>query len=184
MSNLYEALTSLDIDAEKEKYTITEKIAREIGRAGYTLAEVDDSRPWGAFFRTEDSDADRFLGEFFKGTSPIDARLGNPDAALSPKILMVEPGKRLSLQRHKRRAERWHFLTSGLYVKGNSPDNIQEYEANPGDVVQFDARDIHRLIGYATHYTLVAEVWQHTDPDNPSNEEDIERLEDDFKRAA
>jgi hypothetical protein len=29
---------------------------------------------------------------------------------------------------------------------------------------------------------LVAEIWQHTDPKNPSNEEDIVRLQDDFGR--
>jgi len=29
---------------------------------------------------------------------------------------------------------------------------------------------------------LVAEIWQHTDPKHPSNEEDIVRLQDDFGR--
>lgn len=182
MLNLYETLTALDVAAEIEKATIVDRITREIRQAGYTLAEIDDSRPWGAFFRAEDNEANRFLGEFFLGTSPVDARLGNPDAALSPKILMVESGKRLSLQRHDRRAERWHFLTSGRYIKGTTLENIQEYEASPGDVVQFEARDIHRLIGHAAHYTLVAEVWQHTYPDKPSNEDDITRLDDDYQR--
>jgi hypothetical protein len=30
---------------------------------------------------------------------------------------------------------------------------------------------------------LVAEIWQHTDPGNPSNEDDIVRLADDYSRA-
>jgi hypothetical protein len=30
---------------------------------------------------------------------------------------------------------------------------------------------------------LVAEIWQHTDPDHPSNEDDIVRVQDDFGRG-
>jgi hypothetical protein len=29
---------------------------------------------------------------------------------------------------------------------------------------------------------LVAEIWQHTDPENPSDEDDIVRVSDDFGR--
>lgn len=29
---------------------------------------------------------------------------------------------------------------------------------------------------------VVAEIWQHTDKDNPSNEDDIVRVQDDFGR--
>jgi hypothetical protein len=40
----------------------------------------------------------------------------------------------------------------------------------------------HRLIGFET-WGVVAEFWQHTDPTNPSNEEDIIRLQDDYSRV-
>ncbi len=31
-------------------------------------------------------------------------------------------------------------------------------------------------------FGIVAEIWQHTDPTNPSEEDDIVRLQDDFGR--
>jgi mannose-6-phosphate isomerase len=31
-------------------------------------------------------------------------------------------------------------------------------------------------------YAVVAEIWQHSDADNPSDENDIVRLQDDFGR--
>jgi mannose-6-phosphate isomerase len=39
----------------------------------------------------------------------------------------------------------------------------------------------HRLIG-ADGYGIVAEIWRHTDPANPSDENDIVRVQDDFGR--
>lgn len=56
--------------------------------------------------RFEYADGDRFVEEFFPDVDPVQARLGNPDAELSPKILLVTPNQRLSWQVHARRAER------------------------------------------------------------------------------
>ena len=53
---------------------------------------------------------------------------------------------------------------------------------NPGDVVQFEAGECHRLVGGSDGVTLVAEIWQHTDPTMHSDEADITRLQDDYKR--
>ena len=39
----------------------------------------------------------------------------------------------------------------------------------------------HRLIGLY-EYCVVAEIWQHTDANFPSDEEDIIRVQDDFGR--
>jgi hypothetical protein len=39
----------------------------------------------------------------------------------------------------------------------------------------------HRLIGL-DQWGVVAEIWQHTDSENPSDESDIVRLQDDFGR--
>ena len=151
--------------------------------AGYTIADVDSTRPWGGFVRFDYRDGDRFVEEFFPGVDPVAARLGNPDAELSPKILYVEPNQRLSWQRHDRRAERWVFLTSGGYHKSLDPEVMGEMvQANPGDVVQFEAGECHRLVGGSDGVTLVAEIWQHTDPTMHSDEADITRLQDDYKR--
>ena len=39
----------------------------------------------------------------------------------------------------------------------------------------------HRLVGLSD-YAVIAEIWQHTDATNPSDEDDIVRLQDDFGR--
>ena len=50
-----------------------------------------------------------------------------------------------------------------------------------GDLIQFENQERHRLIGLLK-IGIVAEIWIHTDKNNPSNEEDIVRLKDDYFR--
>ena len=40
----------------------------------------------------------------------------------------------------------------------------------------------HRLLSKSEEFVLVAEIWQHAEPDHLSDEDDIERLEDDYQR--
>lgn len=148
----------------------------------YHPVELDDARPWGGFIRLDNLDADRFVGEFFPGLDPVEARLGNLDAPLSPKILLVGPEQRLSWQRHDRRAERWAFLTEGAYVRSLTDEQGDRVSAKAGEVVQFDAGERHRLVGVIGKYVLVAEIWQHVDPNNLSDEDDIVRIADDYQR--
>ena len=50
-----------------------------------------------------------------------------------------------------------------------------------GDKVVLQQGERHRLIGL-DDCSVVAEIWQHTDVDYPSDEDDIIRLQDDFGR--
>jgi hypothetical protein len=50
-----------------------------------------------------------------------------------------------------------------------------------GDQIKLTQGERHRLIGL-DDYGVVAEIWQHTDKNNPSDEEDIVRVQDDFGR--
>lgn len=151
--------------------------------AGYTIADVDDTKPWGGFVRFDYKDGNQFISEFFPDVNPAEARLGNPDAELSPKILLVAPEQRLSWQVHARRAERWRFLNDGGYHRSTDADNPGKLiEVHAGDEVQFEAGECHRLVGASNEYTFVAEIWQHTDKNHPSDEADITRLQDDYKR--
>ena len=52
---------------------------------------------------------------------------------------------------------------------------------NEGDQIKLKQGERHRLIGL-DEYCLVAEIWQHIDKNNPSNEDDIVRVQDDFGR--
>ena len=51
-----------------------------------------------------------------------------------------------------------------------------------GNKVVMEMGERHRLVGLE-NWGVVAEFWQHTDPNHPSDEEDIVRVQDDYKRA-
>jgi len=53
----------------------------------------------------------------------------------------------------------------------------------PGDSVELKQGERHRLIGL-DQWGIVAEIWRHTDIENPSDEDDIVRLQDDFGRKS
>ncbi|MGB3945433.1 MAG: hypothetical protein WBK76_01200 [Candidatus Saccharimonadales bacterium] len=164
--------------------TIAQTRVREmIHQLDYRIVEKDETKPWGAYYRLADGQADRFIAEFFPGLSPEDARLGQPNAKLSPKFLLVSPGQRLSWQYHHRRAERWHFMLPGAYHKSMNDSQGKRIDAPAGTIVQFAEGERHRLCAFGdTDYTLVAEIWQHTVSDKASNEDDIVRLDDDYAR--
>jgi hypothetical protein len=52
---------------------------------------------------------------------------------------------------------------------------------NIGDKVILQQGERHRLIGL-DDFAVIAEIWRHTDANNPSNEDDIVRVQDDFNR--
>ena len=142
----------------------------------FTIVDRDFSRPWGGFFVIDDSQAAAFIKEFF----PLEKF--STSGKLSPKILIVAPGKRLSWQYHYRRAEIWRVVAGECGVVTSLTDEegaLAEYE--PGDIIHLGQGERHRLIGLGT-FGVIAEIWQHTDASNPSNEEDIVRLQDDFGR--
>lgn len=154
-----------------------------IQQLDYTIVEADESKPWGAYYRLVDAQAERFIKEFFPGLTLDEARLGQAGAKLSPKFLLVSPGQRLSWQFHHRRAERWHFLLAGSYYKSSTDTQGKRIEAPAGTIVQFAQGERHRLCASDDEkYTLVAEIWQHTVVHEASDEADIVRLADDYAR--
>lgn len=165
----------------QDKRKFIEAVTGAVKESGYTIVELNDEKPWGGYIRIDNAEADKFVGEFFPGVSPEEARLGL-DIELSPKILIVSPEQRLSWQYHHRRAERWVFLTDGSYNKSETDEEGEPVGVKAGHVVQFETGERHRLNGIPTEYSLVAEIWQHTDPENPSDENDIVRLQDDYNR--
>lgn len=154
-----------------------------IDELGYTVVDLDETKPWGAYYRLDNKQVKRFIQEFFPGLSLKDAKLGQQDSELSPKFLLVSPGQRLSWQFHDRRAERWRFLTKGSYYSSHTNSQGKLVKAKAGTIIQLKQGERHRLCAYDdSSYTLVAEIWQHTVKDNPSDEADIVRLSDDYKR--
>ncbi|MGL4347040.1 MAG: hypothetical protein ACRCR9_03025 [Chitinophagaceae bacterium] len=146
----------------------------------FTIVSKDTTRAWGAFALIDESEIDAFIDSFFK-EDKSDLKTGE-FKKLSPKILLVSPLQRLSWQYHYRRSEIWRVLQGpvGLVVSQNDEETeVQILQSN--HIVRLDVGTRHRLVGLED-YAVLAEIWKHTDPQNPSNEEDIVRLQDDFGR--
>lgn len=145
---------------------------------GLSIVAKDDARPWGGFFVIDEAQAARFIETFFPGEDAAELTARK----VSPKILVVAPGKRLSWQYHRRRAELWRVIEGPVKVTRNLEDNeVEPLDHAEGEVVRLAQGERHRLIGADT-YGIVAEIWRHTDAEHPSDEDDIVRLQDDFGR--
>jgi mannose-6-phosphate isomerase len=173
--------TAYDLEIEDTPSDILDRLIEASSEQGFAVVERVDDKPWGAMVRFDYRDADKFIELFFPDLDPVEARLGIEGAKLSPKFLVVKPHHRLSWQYHDRRAERWAYLTDGLYMRSSSDHETAAIAAQAGDIVQFTPGERHRLIG-GDQPTIVAEIWQHTDADNPSDEDDIVRVSDDYNR--
>lgn len=180
MSELMSRLQKIDLNGSRPSIEINTEIAEALEELGYDIALFDYDRPWGGFNQLENDNADRFVSELPFGVTPEEARLGIEGASLSPKILATNG--QLSWQYHDRRAERWLYLTPGAYFKSLTDEQGERQRARTGDVVQFERSERHRLASEFGRYTLVAEIWQHTNPLQLSDEADIVRLQDDYSR--
>jgi mannose-6-phosphate isomerase len=88
----------------------------------------------------------------------------------------------LSWQYHNRRAEIWQvFKGSAGIIRSDTNIENEMKIYNEGDQIVLKKGERHRLIGL-DETSVVAEIWQHTDADHPSDEEDIIRVQDDFGR--
>jgi mannose-6-phosphate isomerase-like protein (cupin superfamily) len=162
-----------------DKTAVFEEIAAVLKKENFTVIKQDQTRPWGGFFVIDESQANAFAAKFFPHLNMSEIQITNK---LSPKILVVAPNKRLSWQFHHRRAEIWKVIGGIVGVKTSNTDEEGEIqELSAGKFIQLDKGERHRLIGLDS-WGIVAEIWQHTDPENPSDEDDIVRLQDDFGR--
>lgn len=116
------------------------------------MREIEhDERPWGSY------------------TVLID------DHDHKVKTIEVLPGKRLSYQRHAKRAEHW------VVVRGRAAVTLDGsvVELGPGEAIDIPMGAAHRMENPGTERLVFIEVQQGT----YFGEDDIERLEDDFGRA-
>jgi mannose-6-phosphate isomerase-like protein (cupin superfamily) len=150
---------------------IFESTRIKLSNQGLRIDRYDLTRPWGGFFVLDENQAQAFADIYFEGLDVGPLRIAGK---LSPKILLVKPEARLSWQYHHRRAETWRVVEGPVGIVRSATDE-------EGELVRFEAGERHRLIGLEG-WGVVAEFWQHTDPDHPSDEEDIVRVQDDYAR--
>jgi mannose-6-phosphate isomerase len=169
----------LDFSNNTPKELIFENMGEYLHLQNLKVSKEDNTRPWGGFFVINESDAEKFIKLYFPHLTKEELSISGK---LSPKILVVAPKKRLSWQYHHRRAEIWKLIggTAGVVTSDTDEEKETRY-LGIGDIVQLEQGERHRLIGLED-WGIVAEIWRHTAPGNPSNEEDIVRLQDDFGR--
>jgi len=143
------------------------------------VVDKDTDRHWGGFFVISEDNAQEFSNIYFNGLNTEELKVSGK---LSPKILIITPNTRLSWQYHHRRSEIWKVISGEIKVV-TSHDDIERKEEilKEGDEIRLSKGERHRIIGLED-YAVVAEIWIHTDKDNPSDENDIVRVQDDFDR--
>ena len=110
-----------------------------------------DRRPWGTFTVLDE-------GENFK-----------------VKRIEVLPGKRLSYQKHSKRAEHWVVVQG----KANVTLDDREIILSTGEAIDIATGSAHRVENPGTDTLVFIEVQS----GSYLGEDDIERLQDDFGRA-
>ena len=163
----------------ENKEQVFNKVASILADSNLNIVSKDESRPWGGFFVIDEAQAIQFAKHFFPEVKLDEIKITN---LLSPKILIVAPNNRLSWQFHRRRAEIWKCISKQVSVATSDTDQQTHIHVlKNGDIIKLPTGKRHRLIGMED-WGIVAEIWQHTDETNPSDEDDIIRLQDDFNR--
>lgn len=172
-------MKNLSLEAHLSKAEVFEIVKDYLTELGFAISSKDDNRPWGGFFVLDESQIKKFSAEFFSEVELSESQLKQK---LSPKFLLVAPGARLSWQYHYRRAELWKLIAGqSAIARSHSDEQGIVEEMMSGQVVSLDKGERHRLIG-VDNWGVVAEIWMHSDPENPSDENDIVRLQDDYSR--
>ena len=171
--------TGLNFLTTDKKEIVEVAVANYMQSIDFHIVNKDFLRPWGGFFVLDESQAEKFINEFFSELNEGEIDYKNK---LSPKILVVAPGKRLSWQYHYRRSEIWKLIGgTGAVGLSDTDEEKEVHMLQQNKIITLAKGQRHRLIGTET-WGIVAEIWNHTDSQNPSNEDDIIRVQDDFGR--
>ncbi|MCB2376024.1 phosphoheptose isomerase [Hymenobacter sp. BT635] len=161
------------------KQQLFQQTQHQLQAQGFGIAQQDQSRPWGGFFVLDENQAQQFADAYFDGLPVDELRISGK---LSPKVLLVAPHQRLSWQYHHRRAEIWKVVRGTVGVITSPTDEEGELQTYaPGQTITLRQGERHRLVGL-DDWGMIAEIWQHTDAQQPSDEDDIVRVQDDFGR--
>jgi mannose-6-phosphate isomerase-like protein (cupin superfamily) len=100
----------------------------------------------------------------------------DPRRAAQTKRLVVNPGQRLSYQRHQKRAEHWVVVQGTAHV--TLDDVVHEVPA--GQAVEIPLQAKHRVENRGSEPLVFVEVQTGT----YFGEDDIERFDDDYGRVS
>ena len=114
------------MQTDTQKQALFQQTEQQLREQGFTIANQDQSRPWGGFFVINEDQAQAFADAYFDGMAVEELRISGK---LSPKILIVAPQKRLSWQYHHRRAEVWKVLQGPVGVVTSLTDEEGELKS-------------------------------------------------------
>ncbi|UCE20195.1 MAG: glycosyltransferase [Gemmatimonadota bacterium] len=137
----------------EEKFSVERMVENYIRVYGKILTERkrNDHRPWGYYCVLADE----------------------PDHKV--KRITVDPGQRMSLQRHHRRAEHWYIVRGRAVVTKNG----EEVLLKSGQAVDLPVGTWHRIMNPGDENLVFIEV----QTGDSFGENDIERVEDDYGRV-
>ncbi len=163
----------------KHETTAFKKAKKILEQLNFEIVSQDTTRPWGGFYVINENQGEAFAKHFFPEEDIESLKITEK---LSPKLLIIAPTKRLSWQYHHRRAEIWRCIDGKVEVVTSltNEEGVKQV-LKVGDKIKLQQGERHRIIGL-DNWGILAEIWQHSDRNNPSNEEDIVRLQDDFGR--
>jgi mannose-6-phosphate isomerase len=162
------------------KSAVFKEVEEYLSNEGFIIINMDQSRPWGGFFVLDESQIEKFQAVYFPDVTLSTDQLSQK---LSPKFLVVAPGARLSWQYHHRRSELWQLAVGEAGLIRSQTDEETKLEAmRLNQTISLQTGERHRLVGMG-NWGVVAEIWVHSDPSNPSDEDDIVRLADDYARS-
>lgn len=161
------------------KETVFNEVSEMLKQLSIEVEIVDTTRPWGGFFVINENSADSFIHHFF---SELDKNAFE-NKIISPKILLVEPHKKLSWQYHFRRSELWKLIKGEAGIVRSETDELKDTQNMVlHELIELKTGERHRLVGL-NDWGIVAEIWVHTNPAQLSDEEDIIRVSDEFGRS-
>jgi len=114
------------------------------------MSDHDSTRPWGRYEILQDT------------------------PTYKVKTIWVQPGHRISLQRHQKRQEHW-FIVAGVADVVLGEESFKKY---PGETVDVQVGQLHRIGNSGTQEMIFIEVQTGT----YFGEDDIERIQDDYAR--
>lgn len=117
---------------------------------GWIVKMEEDHRPWG-YYKVLADESDHKV-----------------------KMIVVHPGQRLSLQRHRRRSEHWYIVQGNAIVRKDEND----IPVKVGSSVDIPVGSWHRISNPDADNTVFIEV----QTGDYFGEDDIERSEDDYGR--
>jgi mannose-6-phosphate isomerase len=168
-----------ELELIESKNEIMDYAKKNLENKGFNIIATDFTRPWGGFLVIEESQAEKFCKQYFPEVEVNSLKISGK---LSPKILIVESNKKLSWQYHDRRSEIWKLIAGQAGIVTSNSDELGPLRPLAlNEIVRLNQGERHRLVGL-DGWGIIAEIWQHTDANNPSDEDDIIRVQDDFGR--